>query len=88
MLIDKFLYDKYNLDEHFEWWWSVTKLQSQLLAEGYKIRAVNNHEEFIHHYGGKSGDAWKNAKGMKTKKKVILDWFNEKKENVEIIDKL
>lgn len=88
MLIDKFLYDKYKLDEHFEWWWSVTKLQSQLLAEGYKIRAVNNHEEFIHHYGGKSGDAWKNAKGMKTKKKVILDWFNEKKENVEIIDKL
>lgn len=28
MLINKYLYDKYRLDEQFEWWWSVTKLES------------------------------------------------------------
>lgn len=49
MLIDKVLYDKYQLDENYEWWWSVTRLQSHILTEGLKIIAVENHEEYIHH---------------------------------------
>lgn len=85
MLIDKKLYDKYKLDEDFEWWWSVTKLQSQILTEGYKIRAVRNHDEYIFHYGGKSGKGYKDAKGMDIKRDEIIKWFENKKENVEII---
>jgi len=86
MLIDRDLYDKYKLDEDFEWWWGVTKIQSQELRQGLKIRAVKNHEKYIHHYGGKSGDAFKNAKGMKTKRKDVVAWFDDKKESVEIIE--
>ena len=88
MLIDRQLYDKFQLDEYFEWWWSITKLQSQILTEGFKIRAVKNHENYIHHYGGKSGDAWKGARGMDITRDEVLGWFKDKKENVEIIDKI
>lgn len=85
MLIDKYLYDKYQLDEYFEWWWSITKLQSQILTEGFKIRAVRNHEQYLHHYGGKSGDAWRGATGMDIKIDEVINWFKNKKENIEII---
>ena len=88
MLIDKFLYDKYQLDEYFEWWWSITKLQSQILTDGFKIRAVKEHEEYLHHYGGKSGDGWKGARGMDIKIDEVIGWFCDKKENVEIIEKI
>lgn len=88
MLIDKYLYDKYQLDEYFEWWWSITKIQSQILNIGLKIRAVKNHEKYIHHYGGKSGDGWKGAKGMDIKIDEVIAWFKDKKESVEIIEEL
>lgn len=88
MLIDKFLYDKYKLDEYFEWWWSITKLQSQVLKEGFKIRAVKNYEKHIHHYGGKSGDGWKGATGMDISIDEVISWFENKKENVEIIEEI
>jgi hypothetical protein len=88
MLTDKFLYDKYQLDEDFEWWWSITKLQSQILTEGYKIRAVENHDEYLYHYGGKSGKGFKDAKGMDINRKEVISWFDNKKENVEIIPNL
>ena len=88
MLIDKKLYDKYKLDEDFEWWWSVTKLQSQILTEGYKIFAIDNHEEFIHHYGGKSGKGYENAKGMDIKRDEVIKWFDNKRENVQILDNI
>lgn len=54
-LIDKDLYMKYKLDEQFEWWWSVTKLQAQLLRDGYDVCAIRNHDNLIYHYGGASG---------------------------------
>lgn len=88
MLIDKSLYDKYQLDEYFEWWWSVTKLQSQILKEGLKIRAVKNHKKYIHHYGGKSGYGWKGATGMDITIDEVISWFKDKKENVEIIERI
>ena len=88
MLIDKWLFDKYNLDEDFEWWWSITKLESQVLGEGFKIYAIENHEEYLHHYGGKSGKGYENAKGMDIKIDEVIKWFDNKKENVKIIKKL
>ncbi|QJX64175.1 glycosyltransferase [Niallia circulans] len=79
LLIDKKLYNHYQLDENFQWWWSVTKLQGQLLSDGFKVSAVLNHNHILYHYGGKSGDAWMNAKGMETKKGEIESWFNNNK---------
>lgn len=85
-LIDKDLYIKYKLDEEFEWWWSVTKLQAQLLKDGYNVTAVRNHESLIYHYGGMSGAGWKNSKGMNTEGEMVKGWFD--KNNIEIIDHL
>lgn len=87
LLINKDLYEKYKLDETYEWWWGVTKLESMVLKEGKKIVAVRNHEEFIHHYGGKSGKGYKNAKGMDADRNEVKKWFNNNNK-VEIIDKL
>lgn len=85
-LIDKDLYERYKLDEQFEWWWSITKLQAQLLNDGYKVIAVKEHETLLHHYGGMSGTSWKNAKGMKIEGEEIKKWF--KSGEVKIISKL
>ncbi|MCI8375971.1 MAG: glycosyltransferase [Lachnospiraceae bacterium] len=85
-LIDKDLYLKYKLDEQFEWWWSVTKLQAQLLRDSYIVKAVKEHEEQLIHYGGMSGTAWKNSKGMSIEGKEVKRWFD--KCEIEIIERI
>lgn len=80
-LIDKQLYDKFQLDEEFEWWWSITKLQAILLKDGYSVQGVKKHDEWLVHYGGKSGDAFKIAKGMDISRQEVLDWFEDNKLN-------
>lgn len=88
MLVDKWIYDKYLLDENYEWWWAVTKLESEVLKEGLKIRAVVDHEKLLHHFGGASGKGWVNAKGMDTNINEVLSWFHDKKSDVMVIDSL
>ena len=78
MLIDKYLYMKYQLDENFAWWWSVTKLESLVLKENKKIIAVENHEKYIHHYGGKSGNGFKNAAGIGIDIEEVKKWFESR----------
>lgn len=85
-LIDKDLYLKYQLDEEFEWWWSVTKLQAFLLKDGLSVQAVRNHNALLFHYGGASGKIWKNAKGLNIEGDEIKKWFNKKE--VKVIDSL
>lgn len=85
-LIDKNLYIKYKLDEKFEWWWSVTKLQAELLRDGYNVSAINNHNDILYHYGGMSGESWKDAKGMQIEGDQVSKWFNGN--GVNVIDKL
>lgn len=85
-LIDRDLYGKYLLDTEFQWWWGITKLQSLILRDGLKVKAVKEHEELLHHYGGASGDAWKKAKGMDVDIEDVKRWFE--KNEVEIIEKL
>lgn len=75
MLIEKEVYLNYKLDEKYEWFWSVTKLQSQLLRDGKKVIAVENHEELLHHFGGKSGNGFRHADGMDTEIQEIIRWF-------------
>lgn len=88
LLIDRGLYDKYKLDEDYAWWWSVTKLEGQLLADGYEIVAVKNHENQIHHYGGKSGKGFKNAKGMNVDMHVVQEWFSRGNDRMHVIERL
>lgn len=77
LLINKELYAKYQLDENFQWWWSVTKLEAQILNEGGKIVAFKNHENMLHHFGGKSGQGYKDAKGMDISVKDVKEWFHK-----------
>jgi len=86
ILIDRDLYNKYKLDEQFEWWWSVTRLQAQLLNDGYAVTAVKEHEPLLHHYGGMSGIAAENASGMKIDGDEVKRWFECGK--VKVIPKL
>ncbi|KAB1438241.1 glycosyltransferase family 2 protein [Candidatus Galacturonibacter soehngenii] len=82
-LINKDLYINNRLDENFQWFWGVTKLQSILLKNGKRIVCVENHENIIHHYGGRSGKGFKEAKGMGIDIEEVKKWFI--KGNVEIL---
>lgn len=76
MLIRKDLYLKYRLDEDYEWWWSVTKLQAAIRNEGYTVTAVRDYERYLHHFGGKSPkEAIKTAKGMTVATDTVESWF-------------
>lgn len=78
LLIDADLYNEYKLDEGHQWWWSVTKLQANVLKAGYAVRGYAEHEQYIHHFGGKSGSAFKNAKGMNVSRQEVYEWFGGK----------
>ena len=76
LLVDADLYRKHPLDEGHQWWWAVTKQQATILNEGYSVRGYAEHEQYLHHFGGKSGSAFKNAKGMNVTREEVLSWFN------------
>lgn len=84
-LIDKELYQRHLLDESYQWAWGITKLQAQLLKDGYDVVAIDGHDKYIFHYGGKSGSDWKNARGMATELNTILKWF-ESGNKVKVLD--
>jgi glycosyltransferase involved in cell wall biosynthesis len=87
MLVDRDLYLSHGLDEDFEWFWSVTKLQAELLNAGHSVRAVREHDHVLYHFGGKSGGkaATRNAKGMKVPRQDVLAWFAGK--SVDVIER-
>lgn len=74
-LVNRELYMNYMLDENFQWFWGITKLQSQLLKDNERIVCVENHENMIHHYGGRSGKGFKDAKGMGIDIEEVKKWF-------------
>lgn len=76
LLFDRDLYDAHLLDEEYEWFWSITKIEAQLLNEGYRVTAVADHENMIHHFGGKSGPDFANAKGMDADMAQVVGWFD------------
>lgn len=81
-LINKDLYDKFQLDESFEWWWSVTKLQARLLNDGHSVTSFKKHDSLIYHYGGMSGGDWENSKGMDIEGEEIKNWVESGEVNV------
>lgn len=85
-MIDKDLYTQYLLDENYEWWWSITKLQAQVLQAGYPVKGVKQCANLIFHYGGMSGHDFKNAKGMEIEFKQVREWFGDKE--IDIIEEI
>jgi hypothetical protein len=75
-LIDADLYKQHQLDEGHQWWWSITKIQAKLLNADLSVQAFANHEQWLHHFGGKSGDSWRGAKGMEITPEDAALWFN------------
>lgn len=77
-LIDKDLYLQYRLDENFPWWWGLTKLQAQLLRDGWSVQAIREHESYLHHYGGKSKVARDVlSQSRATDRRQIMEWFGD-----------
>jgi glycosyltransferase involved in cell wall biosynthesis len=75
LLVDADLYRRHRLDESHQWWWAVTKMQAILLNEGFVVKGYDEHERYIHHFGGKSGDGYKNARGMDVTEDEVARWF-------------
>lgn len=55
----------------------MTKLQAEILNAGFSVIAVGKHETMLHHYGGMSGTAWQNAKGMSVEGETVKKWFEK-----------
>lgn len=83
-LVDKELYDKHKLDEDFQWWWSITRIESKILKDGYQVTAIKNYEKFLYHFGGKSGTDFASAKGMDVDMDEVVSWFNSK--HIKVVD--
>lgn len=86
MLVDSAFYRAHQLDENYEWFWSVTKLQAEALKEGRRVVAVKEHDDLIYHFGGKSGKGFRKAKGMDEDRQKIIGWFEKKQ--IEIVERI
>lgn len=79
-LIDASLYRKYPLaEQRFQWFWAITKQQAQVLSAGYNVQGIKYHEDYLHHFGGKSGNDFMGAEGIDTPMDVSIKWFKGKK---------
>jgi glycosyltransferase involved in cell wall biosynthesis len=75
LLIDAPLFRTWQLDESLQWWWSVTKLQANILRSGLSVVGYEKHKRYIVHFGGKSGKDYAGAKGMDISHAEVLSWF-------------
>lgn len=85
LLIDSALYRRHGLDESLQWFWSVTKLQAKVLLGGFRVKGFVDHDDFLYHFGGKSGKAYRGAEGMKTDRNEVVSWFQGRR--IEMIDR-
>ena len=77
-LVDKDTYLNKLLDEqNFKHTYAVAKFTGELLNDGYEIYTIKDYENFIYHFGGKSGKVH-NLKGMDTTDEIVKKWFNGK----------
>lgn len=78
LLVDRqVLVEAGGLNTDYHWWYAVPRLQADLLARGYSVQAVANHEEVLHHVGGGSGRPPMTALGMDTDPNSIRSWFGD-----------
>lgn len=76
-MVRRELFEKHQMDENFQWFWSMTKFEAQILEEGFDIVAFQDHESMLHHFGGASGGDWQGAKGMDVDPAEVLSWFTD-----------
>jgi GT2 family glycosyltransferase len=74
-LINKELYDRYELNEDFKWWWGLTELQAKLLRDGYGVQAIDKHDHILFHFGGKSGTRHLKTDQRNFKMPDVKIWF-------------
>jgi GT2 family glycosyltransferase len=86
LLIDADLYRTFKLDENHQWFWAVTKLQARLLANGYAVQGIAEHERYLHHFGGKSGKAFRSAAGLVVSQDQLARWFGGR--TIQVLDAL
>jgi cellulose synthase/poly-beta-1,6-N-acetylglucosamine synthase-like glycosyltransferase len=75
LLVDAPLYRDHLLDEGHQFFWAVTKFQGALLAKGYSVQGYAEHKKYLHHFGGKSGKAYKAAKGLEVSAQQLAEYF-------------
>lgn len=63
-LIDRLEYEKHQMDTRYEFWYSLPTLELKVLKSRKRVCAIKEHEKLLHHFGQKSGMAWKTAKGI------------------------
>lgn len=85
LLVDRDLFIAFGLDENFEWNWAVTKFQAELLKAGHAVRAVQEHDHLLYHFGGRSGKPPRSAKGMRVNRDLVVGWFNG--HSVELVER-
>jgi cellulose synthase/poly-beta-1,6-N-acetylglucosamine synthase-like glycosyltransferase len=86
LLVDAPIYREHTLDEDHQFFWAVTKFQAALLAQGYSVQGYAEHERYLHHFGGKSGNDFKSAKGLVTTQEKLAEWFQGR--TIHILDTL
>lgn len=64
------------LDEGHQWWWSVTKFQAEAMVRGCIAQGYYEHDDWLVHFGGKSGNAFKSARGMEISRDEVMSWFS------------
>jgi len=84
LLVDAPLYREHWLDENHQFHWAVTKFQAALLAKGLSVQGYLQHEDYLHHFGGKSGKDFKSAKGLVVTPKELADLFHGR--TVRVLD--
>jgi glycosyltransferase involved in cell wall biosynthesis len=84
LLVDAALYRETLYDEAHQFYWANTKFQAALLARGYSVQGYAEHERYLHHFGGKSGKAYKSAKGLVITQEELAELFQGR--TVQILD--
>jgi len=86
LLIDADLFREHGLDEALPWFYSVSKLQARLLADGLSVRAIAQHDELLYHFGGKSGPPPPGTHATSPQLEEVKSWFGDTA--VEVIERL
>jgi glycosyltransferase involved in cell wall biosynthesis len=86
LLVDAALYRATLYDEAHQFYWANTKFQATLLAQGYSVQGYAEHEQYLHHFGGKSGKDFKTAKGLFLSPEEVAELFRAR--TIRVLDAL
>lgn len=85
LLVDADLYRAHPLDaDAHQWTWAVTRQQAQLLRDGHVVQGYASHWSWLHHFGGKSGVMYLDARGLDVDRAEVESWFDG--HEIEVLD--